>query len=114
MKHLSEQHNLQLGNPQNLVYIEELVSHIETKLKALECIYCEKVFPERTVLKEHMRKKLHKRINPKNKCYDKYYIVNYLEMGKDWHVIQREDDRLPIVSGMKGKICVYILFHIVL
>lgn len=48
-----------------------------------------------------MRKKLHKRINPKNKCYDKYYIVNYLEIGKDWHVIQREDDRLPIRNGTK-------------
>lgn len=29
-----------------------------------------------------MRKKLHKRINPNNKEYDKFYINNYLEPGK--------------------------------
>lgn len=100
LKHLSEQHNLQLGNPQNLVFITELVDVIENKLNNLICIYCEKVFPERTILKEHMRKKLHKRINPQNKCYDKYYIVNYLEVGKDWQEIQKEDDRLPVICGL--------------
>lgn len=100
LKHLSDQHNLHLGNPQNLVFISELVDVIEEKLNNLVCIYCEKVFPERMVLKEHMRKKLHKRINPKNKCYDKYYIVNYLEVGKDWQEIEKEDDRLPIVCGL--------------
>lgn len=105
LKHLSEQHNLQLGNPQNLVFISELVDFIEDKLNKLVCIYCEKVFPERTVLKEHMRKKLHKRINPLNKCYDKYYIVNYLEIGKDWQEIQKEDDRLPLVCGKSRPLC---------
>lgn len=34
-----------------------------------------------------MRKKLwHKRINPENKEYDRFYIVNYLEPGKTWTV----------------------------
>ncbi|QQP38247.1 Zinc finger protein 277 [Caligus rogercresseyi] len=44
-----------------------------------------------------MRKKSHKKINPKNAAYDKYYLVNYLEFGKTWS--QREDpleeDELP-------------------
>lgn len=26
-----------------------------------------------------MRKKLHKRINPKNKSYDEFYITNYVK-----------------------------------
>lgn len=39
---------------------------------------------DRTALKEHMRKKLHKRINPTNKEYDKFYINNYLEPGRSW------------------------------
>lgn len=101
LNHLSEQHNLQLGNPQNLVHVDDLISHIEGKLQALECVYCEKVFPERNVLKEHMRKKLHKRINPKNRSYDRYYMVNYLEIGKNWQGLQKEDDRLPVVNGKK-------------
>jgi len=36
------------------------------------------------VLKEHMRKKFHKSINPHNKAYDKFYINNYLEPEKTW------------------------------
>lgn len=80
--HLESQHNLQLGNPQNLVFIEDLVEKIDENLNKLTCIYCNRVFPERNILKEHMRKKLHKRINPKNRDYDKYFIVNYLEPDK--------------------------------
>lgn len=99
LKHLSEQHNLQFGSSDNLVFVEELLDVIEEKFNNLICIYCEKVFPEKMVLKEHMRKKLHKRINPRNKCYDKYFIVNYLEVGKNWQEIDKEDDCLPIVCG---------------
>lgn len=51
---------------------------------SLICIYCEKTFKDRTVLKEHMRKKFHKCINPNNKAYDKFYIINYLEPGRTW------------------------------
>jgi hypothetical protein len=39
-----------------------------------------------------MRKKQHKRLNPQNKSYDKYYLVNYLEFGKNWEDIQSEPD----------------------
>lgn len=43
-----------------------------------------------------MRKKLHKRINPENKGYDEFYIVNYLEQDKDWHIIEQEHDHYAI------------------
>ncbi len=29
-------------------------------------------------LKDHVRKKQHRKINPHNKSYDKYYLINYL------------------------------------
>lgn len=103
LEHLSTQHNLQLGNPQNLVFIETLVNKIDQKLKDLQCIYCEKTFPDRSILKEHMRKKLHKRINPQNTEYDGFYIVNYLEQDKTWQVLQKEDDRYALPRG--NKIC---------
>ncbi|XP_044261374.1 zinc finger protein 277 [Tribolium madens] len=90
--HLESQHNLQLGNPQNLVFIEDLVEKIDDNLGKLICIYCSRVFPERNVLKEHMRKKLHKRINPRNTDYDKYFIVNYLEPEKLSKKVQKHDD----------------------
>lgn len=50
------------------------------------------IIKDRTVLKEHMRKKQHKKINPNNRQYDKFYVVNYLEPGKNWQDIMNEFD----------------------
>lgn len=77
IEHLYEKHFLLLGKPENLVYIDELIDHLEEKLTNLICIYCEKIFKDRATLKEHMRKKGHKKINPQIKEYDKFFIVNY-------------------------------------
>lgn len=43
-------------------------------------------------LKDHMRKKQHRRLNPNNKGFDRFYIINYLEAGKDWQTVQAEKD----------------------
>ncbi|XP_035726284.1 uncharacterized protein LOC118443424 isoform X2 [Vespa mandarinia] len=82
IKHLSEKHNLYLGKPENLVFIDELLDKIQHSIESLICIYCEKVFKDRTALKEHMRKKLHKKINPYNKTFDKFYINNYSDPSR--------------------------------
>ncbi|XP_031330354.1 zinc finger protein 277 [Photinus pyralis] len=79
LAHLATDHNVRLGNPHNLVYVDELIEHIGRVLDGLQCLYCEKTFPDRNTLKDHMRKKQHKRINPTNRLYDKYYASNYLE-----------------------------------
>ena len=84
--------NFSIGKPHNLVYVEELLDILEQKLNGLVCIFCEKVFKSRDVLKEHMRKKNHKKINPRNSDYDKYYIINYLEMGKSWEQVREQRD----------------------
>lgn len=77
VEHLFSKHFLQLGKPGNLVFIDELIDLIEDKLTNLVCIYCEKIFKDRPTLKEHMRKKGHKRINPENKAYDRFFMCNY-------------------------------------
>ncbi|KAG8229994.1 hypothetical protein J437_LFUL012270 [Ladona fulva] len=92
MKHLSSGHNLQLGHPHNLVFIDAMLDKLQSKLDQMLCIYCHKKFIDWFVLKEHMRKKQHKRVNPKDSSYDRFYVVNYLERGKDWHDIQSEKD----------------------
>ncbi|KAG7203364.1 hypothetical protein KM043_013439 [Ampulex compressa] len=103
VKHLSQKHNLYLGRPENLVFLNELFDKIQNTVESLICIYCEKVFKDRTALKEHMRKKLHKRINPNNKTFDKFYINNYLEFGKTWkqrlNHSKQEDDGAELSSG---------------
>lgn len=57
------------------------VTEYVVMLHRLLCLYCEKTFKDRFTLKEHMRKKLHKKLNPNNKEYDEFYLVNYLVGG---------------------------------
>lgn len=78
LNHLYEKHNFHIAKPDNLIFIDELVDLVASKLDNLQCIFCEGHFKDRTILKEHMRKKGHKRINPDNKEYDKYFLVNYV------------------------------------
>ncbi|KAI1289837.1 Zinc finger protein [Halotydeus destructor] len=84
LDHLLHDHNFSVGLPDNIVYISELLDLIEVKLEKRLCLYCEKTFTSWDVLKEHMRKKQHKLLNPENKEYDRFYLINYLEPGKDW------------------------------
>lgn len=91
-QHLIADHHLHIGAPDNIVFGNEFLDVLEEKLKKLQCFYCEKTFKDWGTLKEHMRKKQHKRINPKNRAYDKFYLVNYLELGKTWEDVQNEDD----------------------
>lgn len=77
LKHLFTKHFLQLGKSENLVYVDELLDLVQEKMAKLICLFCEKKFKDRPTLKEHMRKKGHKRINPDIKNYDKFFLVNY-------------------------------------
>ncbi|XP_026495750.2 zinc finger protein 277 [Vanessa tameamea] len=78
LNHLYEKHNFHIAKPDNLIFVDDLVDLIASKLEKLQCIFCEGLFKDRTILKEHMRKKGHKRINPANKEYDKFFLVNYV------------------------------------
>ncbi|XP_074645337.1 zinc finger protein 277-like [Tubulanus polymorphus] len=96
--HMALDHNFNIGKPDNIVFAEEFLDLLQEKLTNLQCLYCEKVFKDRATLKEHMRKKQHKKIDPRNKIYDKFYVINYLELGKNWEVIQAEIDAPAIHS----------------
>ncbi|XP_012268924.2 zinc finger protein 277 [Athalia rosae] len=102
LQHLSNKHHLQLGRPENLVFIDKLLDKLQSNVEKLTCIYCEGVFKDRMVLKEHMRKKLHKRVNPTNKEYDKFYVINYLEPGKSWQQMQNDSDNPEEPTGFSS------------
>ncbi|KHN82741.1 Zinc finger protein [Toxocara canis] len=95
--HLYMIHHLNLGSPDNLVFVQEYIEHLKEKLSRNECIYCEKTFSDRNTLMDHMRKRNHREVNPKNNYYDKFYIINYLELGKRWLDVLAEDfeDTMP-------------------
>jgi len=44
-----------------------------------------------------MRKKRHREVNPTNNYYDRFYVINYLELGKKWLEVLAEDfeDTMP-------------------
>lgn len=76
--HMSLEHNFNIGNPDNIVFFDEFYYKLKERFDKFQCLFCEKIFYNNQVLREHMRKKMHKSIDPKNKEFDKFYIINYL------------------------------------
>lgn len=91
-QHMLHTHSFNIGQPDNIVFVGELLDLLRAKLDRLQCLYCERTFRDHAILKEHMRKKQHKKISPQNKQYDRFYTINYLELGKNWEQLQSEDD----------------------
>uniref|UniRef100_A0A1I8IKQ0 UTP--glucose-1-phosphate uridylyltransferase n=1 Tax=Macrostomum lignano TaxID=282301 RepID=A0A1I8IKQ0_9PLAT len=79
-EHLAEEHSFWLGEPDNMVFVGELLQRLGDMITNQICLYCEKEFRTRFVLKEHMRKRNHRRIKPDNSSkYAKYFISAYLK-----------------------------------
>ncbi|XP_030622368.1 zinc finger protein 277 [Chanos chanos] len=93
LNHMAKEHSFSVGHPDNIVFCSEFLDILERKLDQMQCLYCEKTFRDKTTLKDHMRKKQHRRINANNHDYDRFYVINYLELGKTWEQVQSEDDR---------------------
>ncbi|XP_068595642.1 zinc finger protein 277 [Brachionichthys hirsutus] len=93
LNHMAREHSFSIGLPDNIVYCKQFLETMQSKLDNLQCLYCEKSFRDKTTLRDHMRKKSHRRINASNHEYDRFYIINYLELGKTWEEVQSEDDR---------------------
>ncbi|KAI9279844.1 hypothetical protein BY458DRAFT_501828 [Sporodiniella umbellata] len=100
-KHMFSEHNFNIGLPDNLVYVGEFLDSLEAKLSYLKCLYCEKTFTSPAVLRKHMRKKKHFKIAAKNRQYDRFYVINYLEPGKNWESF--EHDRAESEEEEKGE-----------
>ena len=77
VKHLFDKHHFTIGNPKKLVFIPEFLDQIENLIQNLICPYCEKIFHCRQVLGNHMRKKFHKRVDPKNRRWKQFYLGSH-------------------------------------
>ncbi|VDP52159.1 unnamed protein product, partial [Soboliphyme baturini] len=101
--HLYLIHQLNLGSPDNLVFVNEYLDLLASKIRECvegrqlwrllhrfcfrnQCIYCENTFENHESLMEHMRKKQHREVNPKNLYYDKFYVINYLVSVTIMHI----------------------------
>jgi len=90
--HMSEKHHFNVGHPDNMVFIDDFIESIRGRLDGLQCLSCTKCFKDRTTLKDHMRKKSHRALNKEDRSFDKFYLVNYLELGKRWTQLNQEED----------------------
>jgi hypothetical protein len=80
--HMFNTHGFNIGQLDNLVFVDEFLDTLQRKLWSHVCIFCEKTFPSMPILKKHIKNKNHYRIHPQNHLYDKFYVVNYLQVGK--------------------------------
>ncbi|OHS93609.1 hypothetical protein TRFO_40117 [Tritrichomonas foetus] len=85
---LFEEHQFNPGRPANLIYIPQLIDLLRSELESNVCIFCSSTFPNQRTLRSHMRKKKHLRI-PNDSFFDRFYMVNYLELNGEWSC---EDD----------------------
>jgi hypothetical protein len=88
--HMMDIHGFNSGHPDNLLKIQWFLDACQELLDKNQCIYCKKDFPESALLRKHMRKKKHFKINGKDSSFDQFYIINYKE--KDDAPDDNQDD----------------------
>lgn len=81
--HMFNEHNFNIGLLDNLVNVDQFLSTLSLKLDSKQCIYCEKFFKNTSTLKKHLKTKQHLRVHHKNPTYDRFYMVNYLNLGEN-------------------------------
>ncbi|KAJ2162088.1 hypothetical protein GGF46_000963 [Coemansia sp. RSA 552] len=91
-RHAYREHSFNIGLPDNLVDVDEFLGILEHKLAQQQCVYCERTFPSAVVLRRHMRKKKHFKISSRNRLYDRFYVVNYLDPGRPWEAIELDNN----------------------
>ena len=83
-KHMFQVHSFNIGQLDNLVFVDEFLAVLRGILSSNTCIYCNRTFPDAHTLRKHMRCKQHFKINSHDTRFDKYYIVNYMLPGMTW------------------------------
>lgn len=77
-EHLWETHHFHVGHPDNLVFLDEFLESLRTRLHVEhKCLKCEKSFPDYNHVRLHMRKKQHLAITGR-KEYDRFFLSNYV------------------------------------
>ena len=91
-KHMFQEHSFNIGQLDNLVMVDDFLGQLESTMHSNQCIYCGKEFPSNGLLKKHMRSKSHYKIQSGDRKYDKYYLVNYVQAGKTWEMLPKDDE----------------------
>lgn len=81
--HMFQEHHFNIGLLDNLIFVETFLNDLEemTKLKK-QCIFCNEIFRNGTCLRKHLKSKNHFKINGKDERWDRFYLVNYVNLVK--------------------------------
>lgn len=81
--HMFQDHHFNIGLLDNLIFVETFLNDLEemTKLKK-QCIFCNEIFRNGTCLRKHLKSKNHFKINGKDEKWDRFYLVNYVNLVK--------------------------------
>lgn len=88
--HLAQCHKFNIGHPDNIVFAKEFLNKLRGLFDSFTCPCCKKTFKDKTTLLDHMKKKGHKKLDPDDFSFDKFYVINYLEPGRSWKEHQEE------------------------
>jgi len=102
LQHMFSVHYFNIGLADNMIYFSHFIDLLHHKIDSLQCVYCERTFKSISVLREHIRKKKHFKLNPDNTEYDCFYIANYLESGKGWQELAAEVDEGEESAGSQS------------
>ena len=81
--HMFQEHHFNIGLLDNLIFVATFLNDLEemTKLKK-QCIFCKEIFRNGTCLRKHLKSKNHFKINGKDERWDRFYLVNYVNLVK--------------------------------
>jgi hypothetical protein len=81
--HMFQDHHFNIGLLDNLIFVETFLNDLEemTKLKK-QCLFCKEIFRNGTCLRKHLKSKNHFKINGKDERWDRFYLVNYVNLVK--------------------------------
>ena len=81
--HMFQDHRFNIGLLDNLIFVETFLSELEEMNKfKKQCIFCMEVFRSGTCLRKHLKSKNHLKINGKDERWDRFYLVNYVNLVK--------------------------------
>ena len=82
-EHMYQMHHYNIGLLENLIDVEPFINELEDSLKLKKtCLYCKEVFKNGSCLRKHLKAKKHCKIDPKDNRWDRYYMINYINLMK--------------------------------
>ncbi|NBO25143.1 MAG: hypothetical protein EBU93_07950, partial [Chlamydiae bacterium] len=91
--HMFHEHHFNIGLLDNLIFVESFLNDLEEMIKLKkQCVFCKELFRSGTCFRKHLKSKNHYKINAKDERWDRFYLVNYVNLSKSSIKNAEKDD----------------------